>query len=100
MAAPPIAYVVDISLGQNRAAAITGTQEQNIFHAQQLGSRYDSFVTRLFGLWQRQSALFCHLLTLKVSFFVELWHRLRQHQKLNISEARETVIAILRGLAD
>jgi len=35
-----------------------------------------------------------------VSFFVELWHRLRQHQKLNISEARETVIAILRGLAD
>ncbi len=30
----------------------------------------------------------------------EMWHRLRQHQKLNISEARETVIAILRGLAD
>lgn len=52
MAAPPIAYVIDISLGQNRAAAITGTQEQNIFHAQQLGSRYDSFVTRMRRLCQ------------------------------------------------
>ena len=28
----------------------------------------------------------------------ELWHRLRHHQKLNLSEARDAVLSILRGL--
>lgn len=28
----------------------------------------------------------------------EVWHRLRHHQKLNLSEAREAVFSILRGL--
>ena len=31
-----------------------------------------------------------------VSF--EVWHRLRHHQKLNLSDARDTVLALLRGL--
>lgn len=28
----------------------------------------------------------------------EVWHRLRYHQKLNLSEAREAVLSMLRGL--
>ncbi|MEG9861347.1 MAG: TetR/AcrR family transcriptional regulator [Parvularculales bacterium] len=28
----------------------------------------------------------------------DMWHRLRHHQKLNISEAREAIIAMLHGL--
>ena len=28
----------------------------------------------------------------------ELWHRLRHHQKLNLSEARDAVLSILRGI--